>query len=42
MAELRLMLKGLQWWWYLVGVGLLVASLVMPLDRVQDMLIPAV
>jgi hypothetical protein len=27
-AELRLMLKGQRWWWYLVAAGLFVASLV--------------
>ncbi len=26
LAELRLMLKGLPWWWYLIGVGLIVAG----------------
>ena len=41
-AELRLMLKGLQWWWYLVAVGLIVASLPMPIESVQRWLLPAV
>ncbi len=41
-AELRLMLKGLQWWWYLIAVGLIVVSLVMPLEDVQSGLLPAV
>ena len=41
-AELRLMLKGLQWWWYLVALGLIVASLIMPLENVQSGLLPAV
>ena len=41
-AELRLMLKGLQWWWYLVAVGLIVASLAMPFESVQRWLLPAV
>jgi len=26
LAELRLMLKGLPWWWYVVGLGLIVAG----------------
>jgi hypothetical protein len=30
-AELRLMLKGQKWWWYLVALGLFVASLASPL-----------
>jgi hypothetical protein len=29
-SELRLMLKGLRWWWYAVAAGLAVASLVSP------------
>src|ERR1019366_1766019 len=29
-SELRLMLKGRRWWWYLVAAGLFVASLVVP------------
>ena len=41
-AELRLMLKGLQWWWYLVAAGLIVASLLVPLENVQSALLPAV
>ena len=36
------MLKGLQWWWYLIAVGLIVVSLVMPLEDVQSGLLPAV
>jgi len=27
LAELRLMLKGLRWWWYIVALGLIVAGL---------------
>ncbi len=29
-AELRLMLKGLKWWWFLGAVGLLIASAAIP------------
>jgi hypothetical protein len=29
-AELRLLLKGLRWWWYAVAIGLLVAQLATP------------
>ncbi|MBZ5722270.1 MAG: hypothetical protein LAO03_18010 [Acidobacteriia bacterium] len=29
-SELRLMLKGLRWWWYVVAAGLSIASLVSP------------
>lgn len=31
-AELRLLLKGLRWWWYAVALGLLVAQLATPLS----------
>jgi hypothetical protein len=31
-AELRLALKGLRWWWYAVAAGLLVAQFAAPLD----------
>ena len=30
LCELRLMLKGLQWWWYAVAAGLLIGQLVSP------------
>ncbi len=29
-SELRLMLKGLRWWWYTVAIGLLIGQLVSP------------
>ena len=41
-AELRLMLKGLQWWWYLVALGLIVASLIMPLETAHRSMLPIV
>ncbi len=31
-AELRLLLKGLRWWWYAIALGLLVAQLAAPLE----------
>ncbi|HWZ81400.1 MAG TPA: hypothetical protein VNW47_02185 [Terriglobales bacterium] len=34
-AELRLMLKGKQWWWYVVLAGLSVACCVSPLDSAR-------
>jgi hypothetical protein len=37
-AELRLMLKGQRWWWYLVGVGLIVAGLAG--DEVRQKVLP--
>jgi len=39
-AELRLMLKGLPWAWYLVAAGLVVACLVSPLAIVRTYLLP--
>jgi hypothetical protein len=40
-SELRLMLKGLRWWWYLVAAGLMVASLVSPSEAREGILIAA-
>jgi hypothetical protein len=34
-AELRLMLKGKQWWWYVVAAGLFIACLTAPLDSAR-------
>lgn len=34
-AELRMSIKGLAWWWYLAAIGLIVASFVMPLETVR-------
>jgi len=41
LAELRLLLKGLPWWWYAGAVGILVASLFNPLDMVRQGVLPA-
>jgi hypothetical protein len=41
-AELRLMLKGVRRWWYVVLVILIVASVFTPLDIVRRWLLPAV
>ena len=40
-AELKLMFKGLHWFWYLIAVGLVVACLASPLGIVRDYLLPA-
>ncbi len=37
-AELRLMLKGLSLWWYLVAIGLWIATLSAPLETSRQML----
>lgn len=39
-AELRLMLKGVHWAWYLVSAGLLIASLASPAEVVKAYLLP--
>lgn len=36
LAELKLMLKGHRWWWYVVAGGLFVASLASPLNAVHS------
>lgn len=40
-AELRLMLKGVRRWWYVVMAGLIIASVFTPLDVVRQWLLPA-
>ena len=39
-AELRLMIKGLPWLWWLVAVGLIVAQLFSPIEVVRQYLLP--
>ena len=41
LAELRLMLKGIPWWWYLVAFGLVIACLFAPLNVAHQYLLPA-
>ena len=38
-AELRLSLKGLRWWWYAIGAGLLVAQFVTPIQVSRGLLL---
>jgi hypothetical protein len=40
-AELRLLLKGLPWWWYLVALGLIAASGFLPLESLRQNILPA-
>jgi hypothetical protein len=35
-SELRIMLKGQRWWWYLVAAGLLIAELASPLSAARS------
>lgn len=41
MAELRLLIKGLAWWWYAVALGLTVTALLVPPDVATGYLLPA-
>jgi len=41
LGELRLMLKGQRWWWYVVALGLAIAAASSPLDVVRQVLLPA-
>lgn len=41
LAELRLLLKGLPWWWYLVALGLIAASGFLPLESLRQNILPA-
>jgi hypothetical protein len=38
-AEMHLMLKGQKWWWYLVAVGLVIASAVVPSAEVRGIVL---
>ena len=38
-AELRLALKGLRWWWYVIAAGLLIAQFAAPLEIVRGPLL---
>ena len=41
LAELKLMLKGHQWWWYIVAAGLFIASVASPLNVSRGVAIAA-
>lgn len=40
-AELRLMAKGLPWWWYGAAMGFIVAGLFAPLAAVREFILPS-
>jgi hypothetical protein len=40
LAELKLMLKGQYWWWYLGALGLIIAGLVNPVEVTRQYLLP--
>lgn len=39
-SELKLLLKGQRWWWYVIAVGLIIASLVNKADVVRTSVLP--
>ena len=39
-SELKLLLKGKRWWWYLGALGLFIASLVVPVESVRTGVLP--
>jgi hypothetical protein len=39
-AELRLMLKGRRWWWYMVALGLILAALILPTAKSRQIVLP--
>ena len=41
LAELRLLLYRLSWWWYLVAAGLIAASFFLPLETIRKNILPA-
>ena len=41
LSELRLLLKGFHWFWYLIALALLVLQLVLPLHHVRTFVLPA-
>ena len=40
-AEMRLLVKGLPWWWYLVALGLIGAAFLAPMANVRSQVLPA-
>jgi hypothetical protein len=41
-SELRLMLKGQRWWWYMVALGLILVALILPYDESRQIVLPFV
>jgi len=41
-SELRLMLKGQRWWWYVVALGLILAALILPTAESRQIVLPFV
>jgi hypothetical protein len=41
-SELRLMLKGQRWWWYVVALGLILVALMLPTAESREIVLPFV
>jgi hypothetical protein len=41
LSELRLLLKGIRWWWFIIFAGLNVAGLLLPAESARHYLLPA-
>jgi hypothetical protein len=41
-SELRLMLKGRRWWWYVVALGLILVALILPTAESRQIVLPFV
>jgi hypothetical protein len=41
LAELRLLFKGIRWWWFVIFAGLNVAGLLLPTESARQYLLPA-
>jgi hypothetical protein len=41
LAELRLLFKGIRWWWFILFTGLNVAGLLLPTESARQYLLPA-
>lgn len=42
LAETRLLMKGIRWWWYILFAGLNIAGLLLPTDSAWEYLLPVV
>lgn len=40
LAELKLLVKGLRWWWYIGAAGLIFASLIATVETVRQVILP--
>jgi len=40
LAELRLLFKGIGWWWFFILAGLIVAGILLPVEKARQYLLP--